>query len=241
MLQAGLAITPGPFVAAAIAGPFSRLALRIGYRPVVVAGGLIWGAGLLWIIARVGPEPAYVEEWLPGLVLLGVGAGITFPNVSAAAVASAPGESFATATGVSSVVRQVGAAIGVASAVAILGTPDSLQAAMSAFDDAWTFAAACLDPGSGRRPRDGIGRPGAVGRANAGVGGRHANGAGATAREQVRGESGAGRRRPAARANAGRGRGERVARRIPRPGPALLGARRRHARGGRRDGKRDPG
>jgi NTE family protein len=144
VLQAGLAITPGPFVAAAIAGPFSRLALRIGYRPVVVAGGLIWAAGLIWIIARVGPEPAYVEEWLPGLVLLGVGAGITFPNVSAAAVSSAPGESFATATGVSSVVRQVGAAIGVASAVAILGTPDSLQGAMSAFDDAWTFAAACL-------------------------------------------------------------------------------------------------
>ncbi len=44
VLQAGLAITPGPFVAAAIAGPFSRLALRIGYRPVVVAGGLDLGS-----------------------------------------------------------------------------------------------------------------------------------------------------------------------------------------------------
>jgi EmrB/QacA subfamily drug resistance transporter len=144
VLQAGLAITPGPFVAAAIAGPTSRLALRIGYRPVVTIGGLIWGAGVLWLVARVGPEPAYVSEWLPGLVLLGLGAGITFPNVSAAAVASAPGESFATATGVSSVVRQVGAAIGVALAVAILGTPATLEEATTAFDNAWLFAAGCL-------------------------------------------------------------------------------------------------
>jgi NTE family protein len=144
VLQAGLAITPGPFVAAAIAGPTSRLALRIGYRPVVTVGGLIWGAGVLWLVARVGPEPAYVSEWLPGLVLLGLGAGITFPNISAAAVASAPGESFATATGVSSVVRQVGAAIGVALAVAILGTPATIAEATQAFDDAWLFAAGCL-------------------------------------------------------------------------------------------------
>ena len=144
VLEAGLAITPGPFIAAAIAGPTSRLALRIGYRPVVTVGGLIWGAGVLWLVARVGPEPAYVSEWLPGLVLLGLGAGITFPNISAAAVASAPGESFATATGVSSVVRQVGAAIGVALAVAILGTPATLEEATQAFDDAWLFAAGCL-------------------------------------------------------------------------------------------------
>ena len=144
VLQAGLAITPGPFVAAAIAGPTSRLALRIGYRPVVTVGGLVWGAGVLWLVARVGPEPAYVSQWLPGLVLLGLGAGITFPNVSAAAVASAPGDRFATATGVSSVVRQVGAAIGVALVVAILGTPATLEEATSAFDNAWLFAAGCL-------------------------------------------------------------------------------------------------
>jgi len=144
VLQAGLAITPGPFVAAAIAGPFSRLALRIGYRPVIAIGGVIWAAGVIWLVTRVGPEPAYLADWLPGVILLGLGAGITFPNVSSAAVASAPGESFATATGVSSVVRQVGAAVGVAVVVAILGTPDSVEAALAAFDDAWLFAAGCL-------------------------------------------------------------------------------------------------
>ena len=44
VLATGLAITPGPFVAAAVAGPASRLAQRVGHRIVLVVGGLIWEA-----------------------------------------------------------------------------------------------------------------------------------------------------------------------------------------------------
>lgn len=143
VLQAGLALTPGPFVAAAVAGPTSRLVQRIGHRPVLVAGGLIWGGAVVWFIERVGATPHFLTEWLPGIVLLGVGAGTLFPNLSGAAVASAPGESFATATGLNSVSRQVGAALGVALVVAIIGTPSPLHA-LAAFDDAWKFGAACL-------------------------------------------------------------------------------------------------
>ncbi len=143
VLDAGLSMTPGPFVAAAVAGPSSRLAQRLGHRPVLVAGGLIWGGGVLWFVARVGVHPRFLSEWLPGMVLLGVGAGTLFPNLSAAAVASAPGSGFATATGLNSVARQVGAAMGVALVVAIIGTPTP-AGALAAFDDAWRFGAACL-------------------------------------------------------------------------------------------------
>jgi predicted acylesterase/phospholipase RssA/CRP-like cAMP-binding protein len=143
VLQAGLALTPGPFVAAAVAGPTSRLVQKIGHRPVLVAGGFIWGGAVIWFVERVGTTPAFMREWLPGIILLGIGAGTLFPNLSGAAVASAPGDSFATATGLNSVARQVGAALGVALVVAIIGTPAPLQAA-HAFDNAWTFAAVCL-------------------------------------------------------------------------------------------------
>ncbi len=143
VLQAGLALTPGPFVAVAVAGPTSRVVQRIGHRPVLVAGGLFWGGAVMWFVERVGAAPAFLSEWLPGMVLLGIGAGTLFPNLSGAAVASAPGESFATATGMNSVARQVGAALGVALVVAILGTPSPSQV-MDAFDDAWTFGAVCL-------------------------------------------------------------------------------------------------
>jgi NTE family protein len=143
VLEAGLALTPGPFVAAAVAGPTSRLAQRIGYRPVLVAGGLVWGGAVLWLVARVGATPDFVGEWLPGIVLLGIGAGTLLPNLSGAAVASVPGHDFATATGLNSVARQVGAAFGVAIVVAIVGTPSPAELA-AAFDDAWTFGAVCL-------------------------------------------------------------------------------------------------
>jgi NTE family protein len=144
VLEAGLAITPGPFVAAAIAGPSSRIAERYGHRIVLVVGGLVWGGAVLWLVTQVGTTPDFVGEWLPAYVLLGLGAGITFPNLSGAAVASAPGESFGTATGLNSVARQIGAALGVAIAVAILGTPATIDGAATAFDHAWTFAAVCL-------------------------------------------------------------------------------------------------
>ncbi|HUO73144.1 MAG TPA: MFS transporter [Solirubrobacteraceae bacterium] len=143
VLQAGLALTPGPIVAVAAAGPSSRLVQRIGHRPVLVAGGLFWGGAVMWFVERVGLQPDFLGEWLPGMVLLGIGAGTLFPNLSGAAVASAPGASFATATGMNSVSRQVGAALGVALVVAILGTPSPLTV-MDAFDNAWTFGAVCL-------------------------------------------------------------------------------------------------
>ena len=142
-LQAGLALTPGPLVTAAVAGPASRFVLRVGYRPVLVTGGLVWGAAVLWFVERVGPSPAFFSEWLPGTVLLGIGAGLLFPNLTSAAVASVPGGAFATATGINSVARQVGAAVGVAVSVAIIGKP-SAQEAMRAFDGAWMFGSACL-------------------------------------------------------------------------------------------------
>ncbi len=143
VLQAGLALTVGPVVAVAVAVPTSRLVQRVGPRPVLVAGGLFWGGAVMWFVERVGMTPDFVGEWLPGMVLLGIGAGTLFPNLSGAAVASAPGGRFATATGMNSVARQIGAALGVAFVVAIIGMP-TRATAYGAFQHAWTFAAVCL-------------------------------------------------------------------------------------------------
>jgi NTE family protein len=143
VLQAGLALTVGPVVAVVVAGPTSRLVQRIGPRPVLVAGGLFWGGAVMWFVERVGTTPDFAREWLPGMVLLGIGAGTLFPNLSGAAVATAPGNSFATATGMNSVARQIGAALGVAIVVAIIGIPTPATA-HTAFQHAWMFGAVCL-------------------------------------------------------------------------------------------------
>jgi predicted acylesterase/phospholipase RssA/CRP-like cAMP-binding protein len=143
VLQAGLAITPGPFVAAAVAGIASRVAGRVGPGPVLAVGGAIWAAAVGYLVVAVGVEPDFVGEWLPGMLLLGLGAGLTFPVAGAAAVAEAPGGRFATATALNSVARQLGAVLGVALLVAIVGTPPASELA-AAFDRGWTFAAACF-------------------------------------------------------------------------------------------------
>jgi NTE family protein len=143
VLEAGLAITPGPFVAAAVARPASRLAARIGPAPTVLLGALIWAAGVAYLATVIGLRPDFVGQWLPGMVILGVGAGITFPVVGSAAVAEVTGGRFATATGINSIARQLGAVLGVALLVAIVGTPAPAEVA-DAFDRGWIFATGCF-------------------------------------------------------------------------------------------------
>jgi NTE family protein len=143
ILTAGLALTPGPFTAIAVAGPASRLVERFGHRLVVVPGAIIWAGGMLFFATQLGVTPDFLGEWLPGMLILGLGAGLTFPTLSGAAVGSVPGPRFAVATALNSVSRQLGAALGVAVLIAILGTPSPAQA-LHAFQHGWLFAGACF-------------------------------------------------------------------------------------------------
>ena len=147
ILTAGLALTPGPFTAMAVAGPASRLVERVGHRPVVVPGALVWAGGMAWFASQLGVTPDFLGGWLPGMLILGVGAGLTFPTLSGAAVGSVPGPRFAVATSLNSVARQLGAALGVAILIAILGNPTPLNA-LHAFEHGWLFAGACFVAGS---------------------------------------------------------------------------------------------
>ena len=142
-LDAGLAITPSALVGAAVAGPASRVAERLGQRPVLVVGGLVSAAGALWLATQVGVTPEFVSEWLPGMILLGLGGGIMIPNLSGTAISSAPGQGFATATALNGVARMVGGALGVAAVVTILSAASPLDLA-AAYDRAWVFAAAAF-------------------------------------------------------------------------------------------------
>jgi NTE family protein len=147
ILQAGFALTPGPLVAIAVAGLASRLVSRVGHRAVVVPGALVWAGGMAYFATQLGVRADFLGEWLPGMAILGLGAGLTFPTLSGAAVGSVPGPRFAVATSLNSVARQMGAALGVAILIAILGKPTALQALRS-FEHGWTFAGACFLAGS---------------------------------------------------------------------------------------------
>jgi EmrB/QacA subfamily drug resistance transporter len=142
-LKAGLAITAGPLATAIVAGPAGKLADRFGYRTVVLPGALVWVAGLAFFIARAGTRPEFVAHWLPGILLTGIGMGLVLPALNAAAVASARGTSFGTSAAINAAARQVGAVLGIALLVVVVGTPAPAQLA-NAFEDGWRLAAAFL-------------------------------------------------------------------------------------------------
>ncbi len=141
VLRAGLAITPGPLLAAAMAAPSGRFAAKHGYRAVIVPGSLITVAGLVWLAVGVGTDPAYLREWLPGSIITGIGVGMTFAHLSGAAVAGLPPARYAVGSAISQTSRNLGGMIGVAVLIAIVGTPDTITEAATRFDNAYIFGA----------------------------------------------------------------------------------------------------
>jgi len=141
ILRAGLAVTPGPLVVAVVAGPAGKMAGRFGFRRVLITGFVIFTGGLVWYATHVGLQPRYLAVWLPGTLVVGLGIGLTFPVLSAAAVSSLHPQRFAVGSAVNQTARQIGGALGVALLVVILGTPTSAVDALANFHHLWWFAA----------------------------------------------------------------------------------------------------
>jgi MFS family permease len=140
ILTAGFALTPGPLMAAVMAPVGGRLSDRFGQRVVALPGGLLFAAGCLGFAASTGAHPDYVADLLPWMVLTGSGVGLSFAAWGSAAVAELPPSRFATGSAVSSCFRQLGAVLGIATLVAVLGTPGPADA-VSTFHDAWHLMA----------------------------------------------------------------------------------------------------
>jgi EmrB/QacA subfamily drug resistance transporter len=142
ILDAGLAVTPGPLVVAVVSGPAGKIASKHGFRPVLLVGFATFALGVLWYVWRVRLAPHYLTLWLPGTLIVGLGIGLTFPVLSAAAVSSLERERFAVGSAVNQTARQIGGALGVALLVVLLGTPSNENAALANFHHLWLFIAA---------------------------------------------------------------------------------------------------
>lgn len=144
VLTAGFAVTPGPLMAAITAGPSGALCDRFGQRVIAVPGILVFASGIALLAARVGPEPAYASVILPGMLLTGAGVGMTFAALGSAAVAELPPARFATGSAINGCVRQIGAVLGIATLVAIIGVPDPADPAATFAQAYWVGAGAAL-------------------------------------------------------------------------------------------------
>jgi EmrB/QacA subfamily drug resistance transporter len=141
-LQTGLAIAPGPLMvplfAFLVAG---RLIARFGPGRVIAAGSTIYAAGATWWTLRAGLTPDYVSEMLPGMLMTGIGVGLTLPTFMSTGASALPPHSFATGSAVVNMLRQVGLAVGVAVLVAVIGTPLTGAEQLSAFQHGWIVIA----------------------------------------------------------------------------------------------------
>jgi EmrB/QacA subfamily drug resistance transporter len=142
-LTTGLAIAPGPLMVPLfsflVAG---RLTARLGAGPVIAAGSTVFAAGAAWWALAIGLRPDYVGDMLGGMILTGIGVGLTLPTMMATGASSLPPHSFATGSAVVNMLRQIGLAIGVAILIAILGTPGSPHGVLGVYERAsWVIAA----------------------------------------------------------------------------------------------------
>jgi EmrB/QacA subfamily drug resistance transporter len=141
-LRTGLAVAPGPlmvpifsFLAA------GRLIARFGPGPVIGAGATVFAAGAAWWVLAAGLTPDYVDDMLGGMLLTGVGVGLTLPTFMATGASSLPAHAFSTGSAVVNMLRQVGLAVGVSVLVAVLGTPGTPAASLAAFRHGWEMIA----------------------------------------------------------------------------------------------------
>ena len=142
-LITGLSIAPGPvmvpLVSFLVAG---RLTARIGPGRVIASGSTIFAVGAAWWALAVGLSADYAGDMLGGMLLTGIGVGLTLPTMMATGTAPLPAHSLATGSAVVNMFRQIGLAVGVAILIAVLGTPHSPAATLDVYRSGWIVVAA---------------------------------------------------------------------------------------------------
>lgn len=118
-LQVGLAFLPANLIMAAFSlGLSARMVMRFGIRLPLAAGLLTGASGLLWFaFAPVGGE--FLPHVLPGMLLLGLGAGMAFNPMLFAAMNDVPSDEAGLASGVVNTAFMMGGALGLAVLVSL--------------------------------------------------------------------------------------------------------------------------
>jgi len=131
-LQVGLAFLPSNLIMAAFSlGLSARIVMRFGIRRPLALGLLLAAAGLA-LFARAPLEGSLVADVLPGMLLLGLGAGIAFNPLLLAAMSDVKPEDSGLASGVVNTAFMMGGALGLAALASLASARTS--AALAAMD-----------------------------------------------------------------------------------------------------------
>jgi MFS family permease len=152
--RSGLATAPGPIMAAVLAAPMGRLAVKWGHARVLLLGSVLLSVGTFMLTITMTPTPNYLGDYLPWMIITGAGVGCSISTLSSSANAFLPPSRFAMGSALNTTARQIGSALGAALA-ASLAAPAMVNFAMSqktgteltegmlsSFYNAWRFMAA---------------------------------------------------------------------------------------------------
>ena len=113
-LEVGIAFLPVTAIIGTLSLGFSaKLNLRYGAKATLVPGLVSVGAGLA-LFSQISVDGSYWSEVLPAMVLVGIGAGLSFPSVMTLAMTGVRPEEAGLASGLVNTTLQVGGALGLA-------------------------------------------------------------------------------------------------------------------------------
>ena len=152
-LEVGLGFLPLTAIIGILSLGFSaKLNLRFGARATLLPGLLFVGAGLA-LLSQISVGGSYWTDVLPAMVLVGAGAGLSFPSVMTLAMGGVAPEEAGLASGLVNTTLQVGGAIGLAvlatlstsrSGSALAGGDTAAQALTSGYRLAFIVGAGLL-------------------------------------------------------------------------------------------------
>jgi EmrB/QacA subfamily drug resistance transporter len=112
---AGLCLSPGPIVVVLVSLTLAgRLIGRFGIGTVAAAGAAIYVAGIVIWLCRIGSQPDYVADFLPGQLFTGAGVGLVIPSLSAVTGLALPAQRWGAGSALTNTARQLGTVLGTA-------------------------------------------------------------------------------------------------------------------------------
>jgi EmrB/QacA subfamily drug resistance transporter len=118
-LAAGLALLPITVVMFSLSRRFGALSVKLGPRPLMGAGPIIAGTGLL-LLRRAGPGDAYLTAVLPGVLVFALGLSMTVAPLTATILGSVPLGHAGVASAINNAVSRVAGLIAIAALGAVI-------------------------------------------------------------------------------------------------------------------------
>ena len=118
-LEAGLALMPVTLIMVVLARRAGEISATVGPRLFMGLGPIVSALGFAWWM-RMGTDPDYLTDVLPGVLIFGLGLAATVAPLTAAVLAAADARHAGTASGVNNAVARVASLLAIAVVGAIV-------------------------------------------------------------------------------------------------------------------------